>query len=163
MPMETKPGRVVTYKKELLSIKLQYPLITWSCKSREKFDILHPHFHNDYGHQTWQRDCRQCGASSRLDKYRVQPIFLYVPKIYQAYPIVYCFFPIAYHSLHLLFVLIGNFFLKIKIEKSLWLPCIKFNEKLSSLTSGFHLSPHAGVGHKEVEKFQKLSIFSNFH
>lgn len=32
MPMTTKPGRLVTYNKELPSIKSKDSMIKWSCK-----------------------------------------------------------------------------------------------------------------------------------
>ena len=40
MPKVTKHGRVVTYRKEILHIKLHKPLIMWSCGVTEKIKYV---------------------------------------------------------------------------------------------------------------------------
>ena len=51
MPMATKLSRVVTYGGGTPTSKLCNLLNTWS---RDKCKTLYLHFHNIYGHQTWQ-------------------------------------------------------------------------------------------------------------
>ena len=52
IPMAIKLGRVITYGKKTPQTKSRYPLI--KC-CRDKCKTLYLHFHNIYGHQTWQR------------------------------------------------------------------------------------------------------------
>ena len=51
IPIAIKLGRVVTYGRKTPRTKSCYLLITWSC---DKCKTLCLHFHNIYGHQTWQ-------------------------------------------------------------------------------------------------------------
>ena len=53
IPMTTKFGRLVTCSGRNPPSKSRDLLITWS---RDKLKHLYMHFHNTYGHQTWQGD-----------------------------------------------------------------------------------------------------------
>ena len=54
MSVETKPGRVVTYKEGLSPIMSHDPLIIWSFESCDKLKSLCLHYKSAYGHQTKQ-------------------------------------------------------------------------------------------------------------
>ena len=63
MPIGPKPCRMVTYNKELPSIKSQDLLIIFSSEVIWEINKSYLHYHNDYGHQTWQRGYIQSGRS----------------------------------------------------------------------------------------------------
>ena len=62
--MVTKLGKMMTYTKGLLPIKLLDPLLMWSCEiTQQTKTIISPdnklkqlclHYHNAYDQQTWQ-------------------------------------------------------------------------------------------------------------
>ena len=51
VPLATKLGRMVTYFERLLTIKLYYTLVTWSCKVCEKQKSLYIHNQGAYGYK----------------------------------------------------------------------------------------------------------------
>ena len=71
--------------------------------------------------------------------------FLSTTKISQVHLFVWLF-PIVYNPLNLVFLFNWKIFFTTELEKSLRLPCIKFNLTIISLKSDFHLSPHVAPG-----------------